>query len=948
MADDDQQRRVEIEIAVRDSMSTFLKTASQALESFNRELIKTGSAGQTSLEEVRKRFQSLDEQGKKTSGVFGGLNNVFGGISKSLLSPIGLVAVLETMRRSMDVFAVGALQLSNFSKNIGVSVADINRAAQQAARAGIEPEKASANLAKMASTVKELYTNPVSPNLEQLRRMNPVLAENVIKLEGQGKTMQAIQLVQQSYMRAAGPDAEKYRITLRDMFGGEASWWETTKDNLEGVPALWEANTEAALRYHKVQVDIATHWTNAKNQIFTGLLAGDIVQPSQPELPTTGKPQGRFFTGQGGVVAPGGAFEMFGSEMPKQPESYPSRLKRLLRSGMEGAGKLFDMSAGAAELEGGATLGGDGMSGAKPMSFTEQSLKIEEDTNQSLHEIRDVLTRMEERGTLTLSAKQTAGVGGTGGVGGASPMGALPGFPRSGGPPQPVGAPAPAVPFAQPILPGGGIPRGIPSALEPSAAFGERFGGFAPVGAGRGGIFPQLGATKGFPGAAVSGAPIPGATGEYGSPITGIVGQGLGAPRAAYGGLRAHAHAGTDISAAEGTAVKAESSGVIEKEPNFQPGATGGIVTVKYDDGTQAKYMHLSKWDLLKQGDRVTRGQVIGLSGFSPAARSSGAHLHVEYRDAGGRLIDPAARYGGGRQTFAGISGSFPKGTTQEQAAAQRGGAPATAALAPWPSGPTASPISTATGQTEFLQQHRANLMKELRDDPEKMKRLMGLAQAEVGNDPAGQRAFVETTLDRWAARQQTVDQGIKDAYFGRNPRYREPSAQTQKQFPGIISGAEAGSALFPGATGNASDAPGNPVLSRHRARGELAGMAGGEGFINEQVKADIEFRKKLFGAGSAKPPSLVQQRFGEFWNKDEASSEENEAKSRAMINGSLTRGGRDAAKSAEVNGKVTFDNKSAFEGGKTEPFIELNLGRTSQAGQAGSVNTVANRFSFE
>ena len=70
----------------------------------------------------------------------------------------------------------------------------------------------------------------------------------------------------------------------------------------------------------------------------------------------------------------------------------------------------------------------------------------------------------------------------------------------------------------------------------------------------------------------------------------------------------------------------------------------------------------------------MTAGQVIGLSGYSPAARSVGAHLHYELRDAHGNLLDPAIVHGfgqagptgeglGGRQVFAGRAGSYPKGT---------------------------------------------------------------------------------------------------------------------------------------------------------------------------------------------------------------------------------------------------------------------------------------------
>jgi hypothetical protein len=111
--------------------------------------------------------------------------------------------------------------------------------------------------------------------------------------------------------------------------------------------------------------------------------------------------------------------------------------------------------------------------------------------------------------------------------------------------------------------------------------------------------------------------------------------------------LKAHAHAGVDIGAPEGTPVQALGDGVVVKS-EFQKGATGGIVTVRYADGTEAKYMHLSDTTIVKPGQKVTAGQLLGLSGYSPAARSSGAHLHYELRDKNGRLLDPLEYHGWG------------------------------------------------------------------------------------------------------------------------------------------------------------------------------------------------------------------------------------------------------------------------------------------------------------
>jgi murein DD-endopeptidase MepM/ murein hydrolase activator NlpD len=178
----------------------------------------------------------------------------------------------------------------------------------------------------------------------------------------------------------------------------------------------------------------------------------------------------------------------------------------------------------------------------------------------------------------------------------------------------------PVEPGQVPTLPGGATPALPREALAPQ---------------------PMLPVQPGRPAQPAGGLPP--------APITGTVWEGLGAPRGAYGGLKAHRHAGVDIGAPEGTPVLAMKDGVVVKN-EFQRGATGGIVTIRYADGTEAKYMHLSNWEQpgIKPGAPVKAGQVIGLSGYSPAARSSGAHLHHELRDKQGNLIDPLEYYGWG------------------------------------------------------------------------------------------------------------------------------------------------------------------------------------------------------------------------------------------------------------------------------------------------------------
>ena len=94
-------------------------------------------------------------------------------------------------------------------------------------------------------------------------------------------------------------------------------------------------------------------------------------------------------------------------------------------------------------------------------------------------------------------------------------------------------------------------------------------------------------------------------------------------------------HAGLDIAADRGQPVYATADGRVTQS-GYQ-GAYGNLLVVDHGFGLVTKYGHLSSY-LVKQGEGVKRGQVIGRVGNT--GRATGYHLHYEIL-ANGRLINP-------------------------------------------------------------------------------------------------------------------------------------------------------------------------------------------------------------------------------------------------------------------------------------------------------------------
>jgi murein DD-endopeptidase len=98
---------------------------------------------------------------------------------------------------------------------------------------------------------------------------------------------------------------------------------------------------------------------------------------------------------------------------------------------------------------------------------------------------------------------------------------------------------------------------------------------------------------------------------------------------------RVSPHNGTDFSTPIGTKVVAPGDGVVVLVTDHQ--FAGKYIVIEHSDKYRTRYLHLSK-SLVRKGQRVSRGQVIALSGNT--GRSTGPHLHYEFH-VNGRPVDP-------------------------------------------------------------------------------------------------------------------------------------------------------------------------------------------------------------------------------------------------------------------------------------------------------------------
>lgn len=106
-------------------------------------------------------------------------------------------------------------------------------------------------------------------------------------------------------------------------------------------------------------------------------------------------------------------------------------------------------------------------------------------------------------------------------------------------------------------------------------------------------------------------------------------------------------HKGMDFKTPVGTEVKSPKAGTVLRV-NWNWGANGNCIEVRFEDGVLAKFLHLSE-NRVKEGDRVSAGQVIALSGNT--GHSTAPHLHYQL-DRDSKTLDPLDYHGTVRRTL--------------------------------------------------------------------------------------------------------------------------------------------------------------------------------------------------------------------------------------------------------------------------------------------------------
>lgn len=164
-------------------------------------------------------------------------------------------------------------------------------------------------------------------------------------------------------------------------------------------------------------------------------------------------------------------------------------------------------------------------------------------------------------------------------------------------------------------------------------------------------------------------------------------------------------HGGVDWAAPTGTPIVAALAGTLAVVGDG--GGYGNVIYVDHAGGLQSRYAHMNRFaEGMKVGRSVRQGEVIGYVGTT--GRSTGPHLHFEFRQ-NGAPIDPFKINIGGGTAVAAVTGSASGAVealvNQIIKVESAGNANAK------------NPLSTATGLGQFIESTWLRMMRDYRPD---------------------------------------------------------------------------------------------------------------------------------------------------------------------------------------------------------------------------------------
>jgi hypothetical protein len=277
MANDGDKAKIEIEIALRDSMSTVLRSMGTELQKINKQALELGTSGNVAFgkltevssgtvgafEKFRKQNEALNDSAKRSNTSLTSMQAIFAGLTRGLTGTAGLAYGLYKVTEALDNMAIASLQMRNLSVDTGLATRSLNEMTQAYQRMGKSREEGLNIASTFANQINDLRIHKYESGVAQGFLKRPggnVLVDKWIAMINAGATNeQIIEDVQKTFPNQTKPGSKE--AFARDWNQPISAFQNYEQYKAQNKPML-EVDPAAAERASKRQNDLRVFFGN--------------------------------------------------------------------------------------------------------------------------------------------------------------------------------------------------------------------------------------------------------------------------------------------------------------------------------------------------------------------------------------------------------------------------------------------------------------------------------------------------------------------------------------------------------------------------------------------------------------------------------------------------------------------------------------------------------------
>jgi len=247
------EEQMEVEIALRDSISSGLRQVGREIDIITRKMKEGGDTGTNSFATIQKGLGKTKEETDKTKSSMSGLSGFLGGMAKGLAGATGLAAGLLAVGDALTGFASKRVHMQMLATDLGLSNEQMSIMHRTLSRMGVDAGVQGQLISSLGQTLKEAFRlGPRSSIVQQLNEMGQTgFAARLLAIVKSGDFNEAMNTIVEQYnkiLNLVGPEAAAHFAKIVGWPESVLRQWKDASANVKAGYIASYADSEEYLK----------------------------------------------------------------------------------------------------------------------------------------------------------------------------------------------------------------------------------------------------------------------------------------------------------------------------------------------------------------------------------------------------------------------------------------------------------------------------------------------------------------------------------------------------------------------------------------------------------------------------------------------------------------------------------------------------------------------------